>query len=74
MAGGYCFAFLHRQQVAPSGACIGARTFLGAGRAASHSGPMLRPTGEPTSGALLPSWSGGISCAPSGAIETSSLY
>jgi hypothetical protein len=66
MAGGYCFVFPRCQRVAPSGACIGARTILGAGRAASHSGLMLHPTGEPTSGALLPSSSGGISCAPSG--------
>jgi hypothetical protein len=73
-AGGYCFAFLRCGQVAPSGAIIGAGTTLGAGCAASCSGPMLRPTGKPTSGALLPLSSGGTSCAPSGAIETSSLY
>ncbi len=60
--------------VAPSGAIIGARKKLGAECAASRSGPMFQPTGKPTSSALLPSSFGGISCAPSGAIETSSLY
>jgi hypothetical protein len=68
VAGGYCFAFLHRQWVAPSGACIGAGIILGARRAALRSGPMLHPTYEPTSGALSTSSSGGISCAPTGAI------
>ena len=73
-AGGYCFALPQCQRVASSGACIGAGTIFGGRLSPSFRRPTGLPTGEPIIGVpLFSSTSGGISCAPSGAIETLSL-